>query len=297
MAWTGWISRLAGRLGEAAMNENEPTLDPTQKRLKKWDLVIKSFGTLLIAIIGGFVTVIGYNMESNRTSLAEHNKTIMAIRDSWVKQKELDLNLGIKMFETLITQFMQKTTSEGSDEAKRQQLLLLRLISLNFQDTPINLKPLFEQLDSQLDDKNQKTKLREIAMEVARRQAFRLTFQNGWESGEQSVKKDASVDLQGLPYKIQIIGLSKDQVRVSLLSMDNSEQKVPLEFDVNFFAMPLVDNTKLGPKRVSVMQLENDGATAKIRVIIFDSYLAADRFDIKEMTRQYEQDNLGTTKY
>ncbi len=46
-----------------------------------------------------------------------------------------------------------------------------------------------------------------------------------------------------------------------------------------------MDNTKLGPKRVSVMQLDNDGETAKIRVIIFDSYLAADRFDIKEMTK------------
>ena len=279
------------------MNQNEPTLDPTQKRLRKWDLAIKSFGTLVIAIIGGFVTIIGYNMESNRTFQAEHNKTIMAIRDSWVKQKELDLNLGVKMFETLITQFMQKTTSEGSDEAKRQQLLLLRLISLNFQDTPINLKPLFEQLDSQLSDNDQKAKLREISMEVARRQAFRLTFQNGWESGEKSVKKDASVDLQGLPYKIQIIALSKDKVRVSLVSLESSEQKIPLEFDVNYFAMPLVDNTKLGPKRVSVMQTENDGETAKIRVIIFDSYLAADRFDIKEMTKQYEQDNLGMTKY
>ena len=279
------------------MNENEPTLDPTHRRLKKWDLGIKSFGTLIIAIIGGFVTVIGYNMESNRTFQAEHNKTIMAIRDSWVKQKELDLNLGVKMFETLISQFMQKTTSEGSDEAKRQQLLLLRLISLNFQDTPINLKPLFEQLDSQLSDNEQKAKLREISMEVARRQAFRLTFQNGWESGEQPVKKDASVDLQGLPYKIQIVGLNKDHIRASLVSLENPEQKVPLEFDVNFFAMPLVDNTKLGPKRVSVMQTANDGETAKIRVIIFDSYLAADRFDIKEMTKQYEQDNLGMTKY
>lgn len=279
------------------MDENDINLDPTQKRLKKWDLVIKSFGTLIIAIIGGFVTVIGYNMESNRTFQAEHNKTIMAIRDSWVKQKELDLNLGVKMFETLIAQFVQKSASQGSGEGNRQQLLLLRLISLNFQDTPINLKPLFEQLDSQMEDKDQKAKLREIAMEVARRQAFRLTFQNGWESGEKPVKKDAYVDLQGLPYKIQIVGLNKDSVRAALVSLENPEQKVPLEFDVNFFAMPLVDNTKLGPKRVSVMQTENDGATAKIRVIIFDSYLAADRFDIKEMTKQYEQDNLGMTKY
>jgi hypothetical protein len=279
------------------MDEKENNLDPSQKRLKKWDLIIKTFGTFMVAIIGGSITIIGYNIETNRVSMAEHNKAIMAIKDSWVKQKELDLNLGVKMFETLITQFVQKSASQGSDETRRQQLLLLRLISLNFQDTPINLKPLFEQVDSQLIDKDQKVKLREIAMEVARRQAFRLTFQNGWESGEKPVKKDAYIDMQDLPYKIQIKDLSKDRVRVSLSSLDPSEQKSPLEFDVNYFAMPLVDNTKLGPKRVSVMQTENDGETAKIRVIIFDSYLAADRFDIKEMTKQYEQDNLGMTKY
>ena len=279
------------------MAETENNLDNSQKKLTKWDLIIKTFGTLIVAIIGGFITIIGYNIETNRVSMAEHNKAIMAIKDSWVKQKELDLTLGVKMFETLITQFVQKSASQGSEETREQQLLLLRLISLNFQDTPINLKPLFEQVDSHLIDKDQKIKLREIAMEVSRRQAFRLTFQNGWESGEKPVKKDDSVDLQDLPYKIQIKGLSKDQLKVSLYSVDSSEQKSPLEFDVNYFAMPLVDNTKLGPKRVSVMLLDNDGETAKIRVIIFDSYLAADRFDIKEMTKQYEQDNLGMSKY
>jgi hypothetical protein len=278
------------------MDEND-TLKRTTTRLNKWDLLIKTFGTLIVAAIGGAITVIGYNMESNRVFQSEHNKAITAIRDSWVKQKELDLDLGVKMFQTLISQFIQKSTSQTSPEAQQQQLLLLRLISLNFQDTPINLKPLFEQVDHQLMDKDQKVKLREIAMEVARRQAFRLTFQNGWESGEKPVKRDADVDLMDLPYKIHIKDISKDQVKVALISLENPEQKSPLEFDVNYFAMPLVDNTKLGPKRISVMQVDNDGKTAKIRVIIFDSYLAADRFDIKEMTRQYEQDNLGMTKY
>jgi len=278
------------------MNENEQNINRLERRLKKWDLIIKTFGTLIIAVIGGSITLIGYKMESSRTASAEHDKVIMAIRDSWVKQKELDLNVGIKMFETLITQFLQKSTAQEGSEAKTQQLLLLRLISFNFQDTPINLRPLYEQLDRQLINKEQKEKLREIAMEVAQRQAFRMTFQNGWQSGKVSVKKDDSIDLAELPYKIKVKDLTKDRLKVELISLGNHDQETPLEFGVDYFDMPLVDNTKLGDKRISVLQLDNDGKKATIRVITFDSYLAADRFDIKEMTKDYEQTNFGMSQ-
>ena len=278
------------------MNEKEQNVNRLERRLKKWDLIVKTFGTLIIAVIGGSITLIGYKMESSRTASAEHDKAIMAIRDSWVKQKELDLNVGIKMFETLITEFLQKSTAQRSSEAKTQQLLLLRLISLNFQDTPINLRPLYEQLDRQLINKEEKVKLREIAMEVAQRQAFRMTFQNGWQSGKKTVKKDDSIDLAELPYKIKIKDLTKEQLRVELISLGNHDQETPLEFGVDYFDMPLVDNTKLGDKRISVLQLDNDGKKAIIRVITFDSYLAADRFDIKEMTKDYEQTNFGMSQ-
>ena len=278
------------------MNENEQNLNRLERRLKKWDLIVKTFGTLIIAVIGGSITLIGYKMESSRTASAEHDKVIMAIRDSWVKQKELDLNVGIKMFETLITEFLQKSTAQRSSEGKTQQLLLLRLISLNFQDTPINLRPLYEQLDRQLINKEGKVKLREIAMEVAQRQAFRMTFQNGWQSGKVSVKKDDSIDLAELPYKIKVKDLTKEQLKVELISLGNHDQETPLEFGVDYFDMPLVDNTKLGDKRISVLQLDNDGKKAIIRVITFDSYLAADRFDIKEMTKDYEQTNFGMSQ-
>jgi len=78
--------------------------------------------------------------------------------------------------------------------------------------------------------------------------------------------------------------------------LSNHDQETPLEFGVDYFDMPLVDNTKLGDKRISVLQLDNDGKKAIIRVITFDSYLAADRFDIKEMTKDYEQTNFGMSQ-
>ena len=47
------------------------------------------------------------------------------------------------------------------------------------------------------------------------------------------------------------------------------------------------DNTKLGELRVCVLLLGIDGDQATIRVIGFASELAADRFDIKEMSRAF----------
>jgi hypothetical protein len=278
----------------------------------KFDLTIKT-ETILVAVFGGLITLLGFYMESNRhkmdkriednrLSINEHNKKAMAIKDFSMKQKELDLNLGMKMFDTLMTQYLEKNSSQGSLERSRQQMLLLQLISLNFQDTPVNLRPLFEKLDSQLPDGNDKNQLRQIAMEVARRQAFRLTFNfiNAWDSGEQPVKKGQDFVLKGgeVPFKIHVKEIKNDEINVALMPTSQDSKRKPLEFSVNYFATPLVDNTKLDVYRFSVMRAPNDPDNPKIpriRIIVFDSYLAPDRFDIKEMTSPMEVTNdMGT---
>ena len=279
------------------MDETHQPKNDTHKGLKVWDSINKTIITLLVAAIAGAVSFIGYRMEDNRAALAEHNKAITAIRDSWVKQKELDLDLGVKMFQTLLTNFLQGGTSLGKKETIRKQILLLKLTSLNFQDTPINLRPLFEELDTQISDSNGKEALRTIAMDVARRQAFRLTFQNGWDTGEKSVKPGEELPLrEDLPFKIRVNGIKNDEINVSLIPLDPNRN--PLDFSVDYFAMPIIDNTKLGIYRVSVMRVFNDPGNKsmpRIRIIVFDSYLAPDRFDIKEKTHDYENENFGTT--
>ncbi len=278
----------------------------------KWDLTIKS-ETILVAIFGGLITLLGFYMESNRhdmdkkieenrIAINEQNKNAMAIKDFSMKQKELDLNLGVKMFETLMSQYLEKTSAQGSRERSRQQMLLLQLISLNFQDTPVNLRPLFENLDSQLPDGNEKNQLRQIAMDVARRQAFRLTFNfiNAWDSGEQPVKEGQDFALKEgeVPFKIHIKEIKDDAIKVELIPISDDSKRKRLEFSVNYFAMPIVDNTKLGVRRFSVLRAANDPddpKTPRIRIIVFDGYLAPDRFDIKEMTSPMEIPNdMGT---
>lgn len=279
------------------MGELQKPGDDIPKGFKIWDSINKTLVTILVAGIAGLVSIIGYKMESNRATTAEHNKAIAAIRDSWVKQKELDLDLGVKMFQTLLANFLQTGISLGKIESRRQQMLLLKLTSLNFQDTPINLRALYEDLDGQLTDAAEKEELRKIALDVARRQAFRLTIQNGWDTGEIPVKAGDEITLrEDLPFKIRVNEIKNDQIMVSLIPLDPNRK--PLDFAVDYFVMPIIDNTKLGVYRVSVMRVAADPknkTVPRLRIIVFDSYLAPDRFDIKEKTNDYEKENMGIT--
>lgn len=279
------------------MGEPQASGNDTPKGLKIWDSINKTLVTVLVASIAGMVSLIGYKMENNRAASAEHNKAIAAIRDSWVKQKELDLDLGVKMFQTLLANFLQTGGSLGKMASRRQQMLLLKLTSLNFQDTPINLRALYEDLNSQMNDAAEKEELRMIALEVARRQAFRLTIQNGWDTGEIPVKAGDEIALrEDLPFKIRVNEVKNDKIMVSLIPLDPNRK--PLNFSVDYFVMPIIDNTKLGIYRVSVMRVVNDPnnqAVPRMRIIVFDSFLAPDRFDIKEKTNDYEKENMGIT--
>lgn len=278
-----------------------PGMDPEERKLKIWDLIIRGFlGTLVTLLIAG----IGFMMESNRAKLAqkeeanrvmiaESNKAMTALRESSVKQKELDVTLGLKIFDTLLTHYLQPGAPQESGTSQRQKILLLRLISLNFQDSPLNLRPLFEQLDSQLNPK-EKADLRQIALEVARRQAFRLTFPNDWDSGPLPVKQGDIIQLPSVPGKIIIEAVSNDRIQISLISTYTETGRSLGLFDINYFDMPIIDNTKLGDKRVAVMRIEDEGANPRIRIITFPSYLAADRFDIKEMTQDIRASDFGT---
>ena len=95
------------------------------------------------------------------------------------------MDLGMQLFGTLMSYYFQSDKSSTRPQTPQQQMLLLRLVALNFQDVPVHLKPLFEDLDSKLITKDDKGRLRDIAQEVARRQAFRMTIQGGDDSGPQ----------------------------------------------------------------------------------------------------------------
>ena len=56
---------------------------------------------------------------------------------------------------------------------------------------------------------------------------------------------------------------------------------------LTYFDTPLVDNTKLGEYRVALILQSVDADAATVRFVAFPRHLAADRFDIKDLSRQF----------
>jgi len=191
-------------------------------------------------------------------------------------------NLGMRLFETLMNHYFQK--DKGSD-GLHERILLLRLMALNFQDVPLNFKPLFEQLDAQAPDRTLKESIRDIAREVARRQALRLTLRNGADAGAKTVTVGATVLYPHLQFGYTVERLTEDSVKVQPLI----EGQAMTSFTVSYFDTPIIDNIKLGPKRVSLLLLGSNGQEAQLRLVAFESDLATDRFDIRELSRELSQ--------
>lgn len=248
-----------------------------ERRIKYLDLVIKFLAGGVITLL---VWYLGSITENSRLQIAEANRQMTYLMEFNAKQKELDVNLGMQMFETLLANYLKKDEKGDKQEHTGRQLLLLRLIALNFQDVPINLKPLFEELDTQLTDPEEKKKLRDISLELARRQAYRLT-KDGFDSGKIAVTAGHKPSIENLFFDLEINEIGHDHLKASV----SYESRTYGPFTVSFFDMPIVDNIKIANFRVSLLLTEIDGKNAAVRLIVFPSDLAADRFDLKELTR------------
>jgi hypothetical protein len=246
----------------------------------------------------------------------------------------LDVDVGMQLFRAFIDKYLE--VSVKSIDEIRENIVLLRLIALNFQDVPINLKPLFEDLDRRIKDliraqdqdivgnmplhnptQSEPSKvgaktagrahiendvllelrkeLREVAKEVANRQAFRLTFLDGEQIKFTLTKKIATGNFESVPYAVQLKSINEDEVEVEILETefnDQFEQIVSPDgrsigpFMLSYFDMPILDNVKINDTtRLAVLLTDVNGDDVTMRAVSFQSDLATDRFDVKEMSR------------
>lgn len=245
---------------------------------KAVDALVKLLGA---GGITAAITLYGMKAQESQQRIAEQNRQVNALLEFTSKQKDLDVNLRMRMFETLLSHYFTKESAGKSPEQIREKMLLLRLIALNFQDLPLTLSPLFKHLNNQLTEPSDRQALHEIASEVARRQAFRLTFEGGFDSGPTPVKAKQEVTFPNLPFTMKIGAITSDQVEVALLV----DGRMIGPFRVSYFDMPITDNVKVGDLRVAVLLLSKQQDGAELRVIAFPSDLAEDRFDVKELSR------------
>jgi hypothetical protein len=307
----------------------------TESQWKWADLLIKALG---VAIISALISVFGIISQNSRerialdatqreNALARAERKLNALVQFGSAQKKLDVDVGMSLFKTFVENYL-KLSAKSSSEI-RQTIVMLRLIALNFQDVPINLKPLFEDLDARLELRDQaceqnsdfaivpggidqqidatirkelRDQLRDVAKEVANRQAFRMTFLAGKLSDVEGVKAGDVTFFEDVPFAIQVEKIEKDNIRILVQQTELDKKGEPIlikagktigPFSLSYFDMPLLDNIKIyDTTRISVIlqKIENDQAF--IRKLNFSSDLAADRFDIKEMSRKIvEEEN------
>jgi hypothetical protein len=251
----------------------------SEDHYKFLDLFLKGFFGVVVTAAIAYYSITSQN---NREAMARQSNQRNAMIEFISKQKDQDITENMRMFESLMGHYFQKDASQQGPQDPKERLVLLRLIALNFQDLPINLKPLYQQLDGQLTDKQDKEDLKEIGREVARRQSYRLTASNGQDFGVTTAKEGDKIPIPNLSLEILVHKITQDYIEVSL---DFGDRTVgPIK--VTYFDMPLIDNTKFGGLRVSLILLEADekAKTTAVRVIAFENYLAMDRFDVKDMT-------------
>jgi hypothetical protein len=243
------------------------------------DLFLKGFFGVVVTAAIAYYSIASQN---NREEMARQSNQRTATVEFISKQKDLDITQNMRLFENLMGHYFQKDASQPGPQDPKERLVLLRLIALNFQDIPINLKPLYQQLDGQLADNKDRDDLKDVGREVARRQAYRLTATNGQDLGVWPLKAGEPIEIPSLQLKLLADEITNDHIKVQF----DFGAKTVGPIKVTYFDMPLVDNTKLGDVRMSLILLEADekAKTAAVRVIAFENYLAMDRFDVKDLT-------------
>jgi hypothetical protein len=302
----------------------------TETRWKWADLVVKTVG---VAIITGAVSLYGIKVQNAQERIAADAAAAQVERDRKDRkmnalvefasaQKKLDVDVGTELFRAFIDKYFD-LSSDNADQI-RENIVLLRLIALNFQDVPINLKPLFQDLDGRVARlesaasvdtapgtgsmtksvaRELRVKLQEIAKEVANRQAIRLTFLSGGLIDFEKAKVGQILFFGTVPFAVKVLDIAGDTVEVELLETElNAEFQTEViqdgrrigPFTITYFDMPILDNVKVDKETRLAVQLTALGdGSASLRGVTFHADLATDRFDVKEMSRDIIEDIIS----
>jgi uncharacterized Rmd1/YagE family protein len=268
---------------------------------RDWVEILPKLLTGIGALIAGVLLPYLFHVNS------EKNRSNQLYADIVSKREVADSELRAKMFENLIKSFFGDNSKERSTD--KEKINLLRLLAFNFHES-FNLKPLFEALESELKDKDSRSRVRKIAKEIVGRQEAQLSQivegrvykKRVMKGKEEGIMIPPSEDLayKGHRLGIEVVEIGKDDDYVRLHVWDMPDKSgghdiADIEFDLTYYDMPFVDNTKLfNATRFSITLNEiltnkNTGdKTVDIKVIFFpESYMSGrDRPYLDEMLEQ-----------
>lgn len=267
---------------------------------RDWIEILPKFLTGIGALIAGILLPLVFHINS------EKNRSNQLYADIVSKREVADSELRAKMFENLIKSFFGDSSKKGIDN---ERINLLRLLAFNFHES-FNLKPLFEALESEMKDKDSRSRVRKIAKEIVGRQeaqlsqieegmAYKIIVKKGDEEGI-IIPPEEEPAYKGHRLSIEVTEIGKNDDYVRLHVWDTPYKSVgqdiaDIEFDLTYYDMPFVDNTKLfNATRFSITLngIVTDTSTGDkavdIKVIFFpESYMSGrDRPYLDEMLEQ-----------
>ncbi len=266
------------------------------------ETIFKIMGGLGVFIASIFIPlVLHWNSEKN-----SNNQLYAQI----VSERErADADLRAKMLENLIKSFFGDASQK---KTVKEKITLLRLLALNFHES-FNLKPLFEELDSELKG-DDRMELRKVASEIRGKQEamlsqvedgmfFEMTILEGEENGIMIPPKGEKA-YRGHRLGIVATEMDKDDDYVKLRIMDMPEGNTTtgntseITFKLSDYDMPFIDNTKLFNHTRFAITLSKDigkdadgKMIAAVKIIFFpEAYMSGrDRPYLDEMLAQLRQ--------
>lgn len=235
----------------------------------KADVIIKGLGVILVS---GAITFYGFYSENKRENtqfrIAEDSKRTDVFMRTMASRETAEANMKANMFATLMNAYFKK-------ENPQSQVLFLKLIAHNFQEH-LNIKPLFENLDSDLPESSpEKKELYKTARAIAMNEINSLVSNGGCSTElELVLNQELPAACNGpLPLKLRLVEVQKTRIRVSSRPEDKEG------FEVTYFDMPFTDNSTLGELQYSVVlrEAKKEHNQARVVVVVFPKYYYSSR--------------------
>ena len=280
-----------------------------ESKSQGWIDIIAKLLPGIAALIAGILIPLVIHIGSER------NRSNQLYADIVSKRELADSDLRARMFEHLIKAFYGEQPQTRSNTEK---LTLLRLLALNFHEF-FALEPLFEQLEQERKlVPSEKKKLKEIAQEVVEKQEamlsqiregtnFRRIVYPGRDKGT-IVPAENEIAYRGHRLGITVTEMNADDESAAVHVEDIPDSSisvgslVKVDFKLNQYDVPFIDNTKLsGNVRFAVtfkgIVTDGEGKQAVAMKIIFfpESYMSSrDRPYLDEMLQHLTRSREGT---
>lgn len=231
----------------------------------KIDVIIKGFAGIMIS---GAIAFYGIKSTTRQTEIAESNRQAQILVQTMNHRETSASQMKTQMFKTLMEHYFKEKDDEKSEIRILDEIRILELIGLNFQDH-IHLKPLFTRLDTKLKENVSERKvLRKIAKNIKRSEIDKIVGSGG------DVVKHELVFNETIcmkPYdliNLTLLDVKEDRIRVASKPDDREG------FEVTYYDMPFMDNSRLGELTYSVLLSSVDigNRKAKVKVVVLPKH-------------------------